>query len=98
MSSKTQGKTKHTNWMTKEPTAGFPCALLLQTKLPCPLWAGLAAAWAGERLLVRCYALEAVSDGKIPLDQSTDLLDHQVGVLREGVQHILECLKGRESV
>jgi len=47
---------------------------------------------------VRCYALEAVSDGKIPLDQGADLLDHQVGVLRECAQYILERLKGRESV
>ena len=53
---------------------------------------------AGERLLVCCFRLEAVSDGEVPLDQSADLLDHQIGILREGVQHILECLKGRESV
>ena len=45
-----------------------------------------------------CYALEAVSDGEVPLDQAANLLDHQVGVLREGIQHILDCLKGRESV
>ena len=44
------------------------------------------------------YALEAVSDAEVPLDQGADLLDHQVGVLREGAQYILECLKGRESV
>jgi len=89
MSSKTQGKTG---------LGGLPCALSVQKKLPCPLWAGLPTAWTGERLLLRDFRLEAVSDGKIPLDQSTDLLDHQVGVLRERAQHIVECLKGRESV
>ena len=45
-----------------------------------------------------CYTLEAVSDGEVPLDQGTDLLDHQVSVLREVVQHLLECLKGGQRV
>ena len=66
--------------------------------MPCPLRAGLLAAWACERLLVCRYALEAVSDGEIPLDQATDLLDYQVGVLREGVQYILESLKSGQSI
>jgi hypothetical protein len=53
---------------------------------------------AGEWLLVCCYALEAVSDGEVPLDQAVDLLDHQVGILRECAQHIVERLKGRQRV
>ena len=47
---------------------------------------------------MRCYALETVSDGEVTLDQTANLLDHQVGVLRECAQHILECLKGRQRV
>ena len=97
MSSKTQGKTKHATCIIKGSIAGLPCALSLQTKLPCPLWAGLPFQ-AGERLLVSRYALEAVSDAEVPLDQAVDLLDHQVGVLRERAQHIVERLKGRQRV
>ena len=44
------------------------------------------------------YALEAVSDGEIPLDPAANLLDHEVGVLGERAQYIAECLKGRESI
>ena len=44
------------------------------------------------------YALEAVSDAEVPLDQAANLLDHQAGVLREGIQHILESLKSGQSV
>jgi len=47
---------------------------------------------------VCCYALEAVSDGEVPLDQGANLLDHQIGILRECVQHILESLKSGQSV
>jgi hypothetical protein len=47
---------------------------------------------------VRYHALEAVSDTEVPLDQSADLLDRQASVLWDGVQHLLERLKGRESV
>ena len=53
---------------------------------------------AGERLLVYCYTLEAISDGEIPLDQGTNLLDHPVSVLRECVQYVVECLKARKCV
>jgi len=52
----------------------------MKTEVPCPLWAGHTNAWTGERLLVSRYALEAVGDSEIPLDQGADLLDHQVGV------------------
>ena len=75
-----------------------PCALSLQKKLPCPLWAGIPAAWTGKRLLVCRYALEAVGDSQVPLDQGANLLDHEVGVLRERVQHFLESLKSGQSV
>jgi len=44
------------------------------------------------------YALEAVSDAEVPLDQAANLLDHEVGVLRERAQHIVERLKGRKSI
>ena len=44
------------------------------------------------------YALEAVSDGEVPLDQAADLFNHQVGVLRERAQHIVDCRKGRQRV
>jgi hypothetical protein len=47
---------------------------------------------------VCCYALEAARNAEVPLDQASDLLDHQVGVLREGVQHLSERLKGRQRV
>ena len=65
--------------------------------MPCPSWAGLPFS-AGEQLLLRDFRLEAVSDVEIPLDQGTDLLDHQVGVRREIVQHLLERLKSGQSV
>ena len=66
--------------------------------MPCPLWAGVPTVWTGERLFLRDFCLEAVGDGEVPLDQGADLLDHQVGVLRECAQHIVERLKGRESI
>ena len=44
------------------------------------------------------YALEAVSDAEVPLDQGANLLDHQVGILRERAQHIVESLKSGQSV
>jgi hypothetical protein len=47
---------------------------------------------------VRYYALEAVSNGQIPLDHSTDLLEHQVSVGRDGVENLLERFKGREGI
>jgi len=53
---------------------------------------------AGELLLLRDFRLEAVSDREVPLDQGANLLDHQVGVLRERAQHIVERLKGRQRV
>ena len=37
---------------------------------------------------MRLFFLEAVSDGEIPIDQATDLLDRQVSVRRELVQHL----------
>jgi hypothetical protein len=42
--------------------------------------------------------LEAVGNAEVPLDQSTDLLDRQASVLWKGFQHLLECLKGWESI
>ncbi len=54
--------------------------------------------WAGERLLVLGFRLEAVSDGEVPFDQSADLLDRQVGVLGQVVQNFLERLKGRDRI
>ena len=47
---------------------------------------------------MRRYTLETVSDGEVPLDQGSNLLDHQVGVLRERVQHFLESLKSGQRV
>ena len=47
---------------------------------------------------MRRYVLEAVSNAEVPLDQATNLLDHQVVVLREGVQYILESFKSGQSV
>jgi hypothetical protein len=47
---------------------------------------------------MRVFRLEAVVYGKVSLDQGADSLDHQVGVLREGVQYIMVTLKGRQSI
>jgi len=54
------------------------CLARFGAKQKCPArhGQGFPTAWTGERLLVGCYALEAISDGEVPLDQAADLLDH----------------------
>jgi len=78
----------------------LPAALrdLVTKESALPVMGRASYCLAGERLLVGCYALESASDAKVPLDQRADLLGRQASVLWDGVQHLLERLKGRESV
>ena len=76
----------------------LPLRVLNENETALPAVGRASYCLAGERLLVSCYALEAVGDVEIPLDQAADLFDHQVGIFREGVQHILESLKSWQRV
>jgi hypothetical protein len=88
MSSKTQGKTGRGNYLRDFVT----------NESALPVVGRACYCWVGGRLLVCCYALEAVGNGEVPLDQAANLLDRQASVLWEGFQHLLECLKGWESI
>ncbi len=84
--------------MTKYPTAGLTLRAFVTKETALPVVGRASYCLAGERLLVCCYTLEAVSDAEVPLDQSANLLDHQVSVFGEGVQHFLESLKSGQRV
>ena len=92
MSSKAQGKQKQPSGYCY-----FPLRDSEQNKSALPV-VGRAPFLGRRFLLLGVPRLKAVSDGEVPLDQGADLLDHQVGVLRECAQYILESLKSGQRV